>query len=120
MSKVGWHPGPARRTFARMSTPTCARCGSTSVQRARMRTWWQRLLKARTRLRRYACDDCYHRGWTTRSFARPAGVPAGADGESTGSRPLPGPAYRRGLTARSAVTMALTILSAGLLGGLIP
>ncbi len=103
-----------------MSTPTCARCGSTFVQRARMRSWWQRLLKASTPLRRYACDDCYHRGWTTASFARPAGGPAADDGDATGSRPLAVPARRQRLTARSAVTMTLTILTAGLLGGLIP
>lgn len=103
-----------------MTSPTCAHCGSTSVQRARMRTWWQRLLKASTPLRRYACDDCYHRGWTTASFARPAEGRAAADGEATGSRPLAAPPRRHRLTARSAVTMTLTILTAGLLGGLIP
>ena len=41
----------------------CRRCGSPYLHRSRTRTWWQRLLKQHTRLRRYTCGDCGHRAW---------------------------------------------------------
>lgn len=48
-----------------MSPPTCSACGSTRIRRARMREGWHQLVKRHTRLRRYACGQCQHRGWTT-------------------------------------------------------
>ena len=47
-----------------MSLPSCAACGSNRLRRARMRSDWQRLLKRLTPLRRYACGECHHCGWT--------------------------------------------------------
>jgi len=101
-----------------MSPPSCFKCGSSYVQRARMRTWWQRLLKKYTPLRRYACGDCYHRGWTTASFERPepAGAPAGlarpagaTEGDRDGGLPVP-----------AAVVMVLGFLTASVVGSLLP
>ncbi|MBL0278442.1 MAG: hypothetical protein IPQ24_20635 [Anaeromyxobacter sp.] len=47
-----------------MGSPACSVCGSTRIRRARMREGWQQLLKKHTPLRRYACGECQHRGWT--------------------------------------------------------
>ena len=47
-----------------MGVPSCRRCGSTVLRRARARTPWQQLVRELTSLHRYACGQCHHRGWT--------------------------------------------------------
>jgi hypothetical protein len=47
-----------------VGVPSCRRCGSTVLRRARARTWWQQLVRELTSLHRYACGECHHRGWT--------------------------------------------------------
>jgi hypothetical protein len=99
-----------------MSTPTCLRCGSDRIRRARARTGWQQLLRAVTPLRRYACLACGHRGWTSarlshRSHADQAPPPAP---QSSLARPLESRDHRARWRRRMRVIA--TIVAALVLG----
>ena len=101
-----------------MPAPTCQACGSDQVHRVHARTPWQRLVRGLTPLRRYGCEACGHRGWTSghlahRDRARPA---PGAVAVVRSARPP----EARDLRARwrSRTRLALTVLAALLLGAI--
>jgi hypothetical protein len=56
-----------------VGTPTCERCGSNDLRRKHARTLLDQLWRAVSGRRRYACNTCHHRGWTSGHLPHGAG-----------------------------------------------
>jgi hypothetical protein len=110
-------PGRLDLTLPLVSAPACERCGSEDLRRKRPRGPWAKLHRAITGRHRYACNACYHRGWTR------GVVPSGAPGPDHGrTAQQPGrPLEHRDLVAERRLRVARTIgvVVALALGGLL-
>jgi len=102
-----------------VDAPTCSRCGSDRIRRARTRTALQRVLRRVTPLRRYACAACGHRGWRLGGLPR-SEHPEEQEGRARNARLPARPLERRDLRAKRArrLKMAATLVFAAALGAL--
>jgi hypothetical protein len=69
-----------------VSNQHCNRCHTTGIQVGNSRKVWRRLICAVTPLRRYACPDCGHHGWTFAWLAPPTGHQTHAGGTAPAHR----------------------------------